>query len=215
MTDEVWKGIIICSIPPTARWLPVILSLYLIISPADIISTLLAHGMILNRGNQGKSMSSSSNTVLAARTNGGCVNPNCKAKKRSTHTTNDCYWPGGGKEGQFHFLPNFGQRSQANATTSTSKTESVDRFVLSAWTLDTPGASGVIIYKNENPPTKDSSPVAYISNSFKSFGSGKIPTFIDSGASDTMLVSRDDFAEYVQSNTVMHRRFCKSCKWGF
>jgi len=140
MMDEVWKGIIICSIPPTARWLPVILSLYLIISPADIISTLLAHGMILNRGNQGKSMSSSSNTMLAARTNGGCVNPNCKAKKRSTHTTNDCYWPGGGKEGQF--LPNFGQRSRANATTSTSKTESVDQFVLSAWTLDTPGASG-------------------------------------------------------------------------
>jgi len=128
MTDEVWKGIIICSIPPTAKWLPVIPSLYSVTSPADIISTLLAHGMILDRGNQGKPTSGSSNTVLVARTADLCINPNCKAKKRSTHTTENCYWPGGGKEGQFP--PNFGQRSRANATTS--KNENVDRFVLSA-----------------------------------------------------------------------------------
>ncbi len=86
MTDETWKGIIIRSIPPTAKWLPVIPSLYSMSSPANIFSTLLAHGMILDR-NQSKPSSGSSNTVLAARTNVECTNPNCKARKRSTHTT--------------------------------------------------------------------------------------------------------------------------------
>ena len=50
-----------------------------------------------------------SNTVLATKTNDGCTNPNCKAKKCSTHTTANYYWPGGGKEGQFP--PNFGQKN--------------------------------------------------------------------------------------------------------
>src|SRR5882757_9970262 len=52
MTDETWRGIIICSIPPTPKWLPVIPSLYTIPSSADIISTLVAHGMILGRYHQ-------------------------------------------------------------------------------------------------------------------------------------------------------------------
>jgi hypothetical protein len=50
MSDETWRGVIICSIPPTTKWLPVIPSLYLITTSADIISTLFAHGMILGRG---------------------------------------------------------------------------------------------------------------------------------------------------------------------
>ena len=106
MTDETWQGIIICSIPPTQKWLPVIPSLYTLSSSVDIISTLLAHGMILGRYTMNKG-GNPSNTVLAARTSEGCTNPNCKAKKRSTHNTENCYWLGGGKEGQF--LPGFGQ----------------------------------------------------------------------------------------------------------
>jgi hypothetical protein len=50
MTDETWKGIVICLIPPTAKWLPIIPSLYAMTTTADIFSTLIAHGMILNRG---------------------------------------------------------------------------------------------------------------------------------------------------------------------
>ena len=121
---------------------------------ADIISTLLAHGMILGRGASKVSASgSSSNMVIAAQTPKGCTNLNCKAKKWSTHTTDNCYWPGGGKEGQFP--PNFGQRAKANITMSTTvatptpstntlapvKTE---HFVLSAWDSAT-RQSGVLI----------------------------------------------------------------------
>ena len=54
ISDETWRGIIIRSIPPTAKWLPVIPSLYTLVSSADIISHLLAHGMILDWGNENK-----------------------------------------------------------------------------------------------------------------------------------------------------------------
>jgi transposase InsO family protein len=194
MTDEAWRGVIIRSIPPTPKWLPVIPSLYAMTSAADIVSTLFAHGMIVGGEANTKTGTSASNTVLAARTTEGCTNPNCKAKKRSTHTTTNCYWPGGGKEGQFP--PNFGQRSKANAATSTTTPSQPtpsqpEHFVLSAAILDTPGQSGVQI----DVPT-DYPPAALISKGFQNFQKGKIPTFMDSGASDTMFVSRDVFAEY-------------------
>ena len=193
MSEEKWRGIIIRSIPPSPKWLPVIPLLYAMTSSADLVSTLLAHGMILERGAQGRPSLSPSNTVLAARTSdAGCTNPNCKANKRSTHTTANCYWPGGGKEGQFP--PNFGQRAKANVASIPGCTE--EHFILSAWTGDvTFGESGVIIDDPDQDDDEDR-PTAFISNDFKAFAGGKVPTFIDSGASDTMFVSRDAFVEY-------------------
>ena len=147
MSDEAWRGIIIRSIPPTPKWLPVIPSLYSMTTATDIVSTLLAHGMILGRG----TTMNSSSTALAAQcthtntTNlGGCKNPDCKAKDRSTHKTEDCYWPGGGKEGQFP--ANFGQRSKANITVSSgdSTSQQTEHFVLSARVPETPGQSGIL-----------------------------------------------------------------------
>jgi hypothetical protein len=38
--------------------------------------------------------------------------------------------------------------------------------------------------------------MAFISKGFQSFGKDMVPTFMDSGASDTMFVSRDSFVEY-------------------
>jgi hypothetical protein len=97
MDDETWRGVIIRSIPPTMKWLPVIPSLYAMSTSADIVSTLSAHGMILGQ-EPGQKVTSSSSTALSARTNEACTNPNCKAKKRTTHNTANCYWPGGGRE---------------------------------------------------------------------------------------------------------------------
>ena len=193
MSDETWRGTIIRSIPPTPKWLPVIPSLYSLSSSADIISTLLAHGMIIWRETSKATTSpNSSNTVLAARITEGCTNQNCRAKKRSTHMTANCYWPGGGKEGQFP--PNFGQRNRANAATSTpsqSTPNQPEHFVLSTRVPKTPGHSGVLIDVSADP-----SPKALISKGFQDFQKGKIPSFMDSGASDTMFVSRDMFTDY-------------------
>ena len=138
MSDETWRGIIIRSIPPTPRWLPVIPSLYTLTSPADIISILLAHGMILDRSHGNQPTSNSSDTALAVHGTEGCTNPNCKAKMRSTHTTANCYWPGGGKEGQFP--PNFGQRPKANSATLSSH-ETTQHFALSTWISKQRGTS--------------------------------------------------------------------------
>jgi hypothetical protein len=93
------------------KWLPVIPYLYTMTSSADISLTLVAHGMIVRRNTntRGSPTSNSSNTALAVKMNEACTNPNGKAKKWSTHIIANCYWPGGGKEGQF--LPNFGQRN--------------------------------------------------------------------------------------------------------
>ena len=216
MNDEAWRGIIIRSIPPTAKWLPVISSLYSMSTSADIISTLLAHGMILGRESKPKNTNSST-AALSARTTEGCTNPNCKARKRTTHTTNNCYWPGGGKEGQFP--PNFNQKSKANTATtnttpntgttpsSTSNTTTTagqtDHFVLSARIPTGPGRSGILIdglVPEQSETLFDLPHIALISKSFQSLVKGKIPTFMDSGASDTMFVSKDEFSEYQPIN---------------
>ena len=198
MDDETWRGLIIRSIPPTTKWLPVIPALYSMTRSADIISTLSAHGMILGQ-EPGQRASSSSNTALSARTTQGCTNPNCKAKKRTTHTTPDCYWPGGGKEGQFP--PNFGQRAKANTASSTVAKEqtantenqpATETFALSVQIPHTPGHSGVVIEDDPIPHPH----LALISKGFQKFENGKVPTFMDSGASDTMFVSRDVFTNY-------------------
>ena len=217
MTDETWRGIIIRSIPPTAKWLPVIPPLYAMSTSADIISTLLAHGMILGQ-NSNHTTIGSSNTALAARVSNPCANPQCKAKKHSSHTTDDCYWPGGGKEGQFP--PNFRQRPKANATATTTNTsdntpDKVEHFALSVQIPITSGQSGIVIEDNESPPGTliddgitpepeilfDNDPsthphMALISKGFQSFNNGKIPTFMDSGASNVMFISRNAFSSY-------------------
>ena len=211
MSDEMWRGVIIRSIPPTSKWLPFIPALYQLPTSADIISTLLAHGMVLERGNPKTTTSAgSSNTDLTAQVKEGCTNPNCKARKRSTHTTDDCYWPGGGKEGQFP--PNFGQKAKANIATSTStpatsappsSTSAIsalsqtEHFVLSAQVSGIPGRSRVLINSEpikitDFPPTA----TALISQGFQGFQDGKVPTFMDSGASNMIFVSKDAFDEY-------------------
>ena len=190
MNDETWRGVIIRSIPPTPKWLPVIPSLYAMTSSADIISTLFAHGMIIGRETKVTTSTNSSSTALATRTTEACANPNCKAKKHSTHTTANCYWPGGGKEGQFP--PNFGQRNRANVattgSTSTSTSNQPEHFVLSARIPNTSGESGVLINGEHS--------MVLITKGFQQFQNGRVPTFMDSGASDTMFVSRESFYDY-------------------
>ena len=192
MSDDSWKGILIRSIPPSPKWLPLIPSLYALGTSAEIITTLYAHALILARHSDlGQASSSQSNTALAAKSSASCVNPNCKARKRSTHTIDNCYWPGGGKEGQFP--PNFGQRSKANAANAAATaTEQTEHFALSASVPDTPGQSGIMI--DDDP--EDHPLLACAGKSFQSFDNRKTPTFLDSGASDTFFVSKDVFTGY-------------------
>jgi len=55
------------------------------------------------------------------------------------------------------------------------------------------GNSGIFIEDDEKELDYA---VALVSKSFQSFSGGKVPTFVNSGASDTMFVSKGDFGEY-------------------
>src|SRR6266498_4600622 len=125
-----------------------------------------------------------------------CTNPNCKAKKCSTHTMANCYWPGGGKEGQFP--PNFGQWTKANVV-NIPHCETTEHFVISAQSFahnQTSGKSGILIEDDKLVIDMPISLIACVSGNFTSFSSGATPTFMDSGASDTMFISRNAFIEY-------------------
>ena len=78
-----------------------------------------------------------------------------------------------------------------NVVTSGTTTSQPEHFVLSALILDTAGQSGVLI---NDPPSL--SPTALISQGFQNFQKGKVPTFMDSSASDMMFVSQDAFMNY-------------------
>jgi len=99
------------------------------------------------------------------------------------------------------------------ANTVSVPTSTEEHFVLLASTGIDPGNSGVALDGPDNvgndfgialgnsgvildKPDKDRPPTAFISNDFKVFSGGRVPTFIDSGASDTMFISRNDFIEY-------------------
>jgi hypothetical protein len=197
MSDETWRGIIIRSIPPTAKWLPVIPSLYAMPTSADITSTLFAHGMILARqtGDKTTAEANPTNMALAARTTEGCANPKCKANNRSTHTTDNCYWPGGGKEGQFP--PNFGQRSKASTATVTSTSSlstQTGHFALTARAPKTAGHSGILIDATGTTTTQNHAPAALqiVSRHWQSFRKEKIPTAQAASGSDPLFTEYRD-----------------------
>ena len=67
--------------------------------------------------------SNSVNAALMAtpKSNVICVNPICKAANRVGHTVDNCFWPGGGKEGQW---PEWWFKSRGIPDSSTSTTPS-------------------------------------------------------------------------------------------
>jgi hypothetical protein len=71
-----------------------------------------------------------------------------------------------------------------------------NHFVLSAQTMTTPGQSGVLIDAPSSYPH-----MALISKGFQVFRKGKVPTFLDSGASNMMFILKKDFTEYMLVNS--------------
>lgn len=100
---------------------------------SDVISHLQTHAATLRAAGKGPSQSQALAAAGAPAPVHGCCNPDCKARDKTRHTTENCYWPGGGKEGQFP--PNFGQPRHANQATSGNNTaDGMRHFVLAAHT---------------------------------------------------------------------------------
>lgn len=62
-----------------------------------------------------------------------CSNPGCKACDKTKHTSDNCYWPGGGKEGQFP--PNFSHQRRANHAAAPAPANMTCHFVLAAHSM--------------------------------------------------------------------------------
>ena len=114
ITDKNFKTILLNSLP--SSWDPVAASLYKDIPISETISQLQVWWLRISRNRP----INSPRSITALQTNTYnprdypqvvCANPNCR---RRSHTIEVCYWPGGGKEGQFP--PGFGQRRGARGT---------------------------------------------------------------------------------------------------
>ena len=98
--DADFRMIILSSLP--ASWDSVVGALHDAKSSAEVISRLMIHWNCID---QSKSVTNPSSIVTALQANAKqgrsqlqCANPNCG---RRGHTIINCYWKGGGKEGQF------------------------------------------------------------------------------------------------------------------
>ena len=72
------------------------------------------NSIILPSGSVNALMATPKSTVV-------CVNPICKAANRVGHTIDNCFWPGGGKEGQW---PEWWFKSRGIPADSSSSTTS-------------------------------------------------------------------------------------------
>ncbi|EDR06651.1 retrovirus-related pol polyprotein [Laccaria bicolor S238N-H82] len=119
INDADFRMVILSSLP--ASWDSVVGTLYEAKSSADVISRLTIHW---NRIDRSKSVANPATTVTALQADTRkprsqllCANQNCG---RRGHTIANCYWRGGGKEGQFP--PGFGQRGGARGSTPNNAT---------------------------------------------------------------------------------------------
>lgn len=99
-------------------------SLYQMPTSTNIISHLQMHAATLCAMGKGPSKSQ----ALAAGV--PCSNLGCKARNKTKRTSDNCYWPGGGKEGQFP--PNFSHQRQANHAAAPAPANTTCHFVLAA-----------------------------------------------------------------------------------
>ncbi|KAF8192852.1 hypothetical protein K438DRAFT_1969969 [Mycena galopus ATCC 62051] len=116
------KNVLIRSLPADPRWLGLQAALF---SATDVDDA-----FAITTGMPEHTTVVSSLTALNTSTQRRqCTNPSCKAKNKSSHTFENCYWPGGGKEGQFpaNFRRN---RPQANQATAPADTPAVHRVLM-------------------------------------------------------------------------------------
>ncbi|PBK84270.1 hypothetical protein ARMGADRAFT_1037206 [Armillaria gallica] len=130
LSDQEFHSIIICSILPTDNWMPLLPSLYQMPMLSNIVSQLQTHATTLRAAGKGPTQSQALATGYPATHRPRCANPGCKACNKSKHTTNNCYWPGGEKEGQFP--SNFGHQHHANHASTNTTADTTRHFVLAA-----------------------------------------------------------------------------------
>ena len=224
ISDTDFRTIILTSLPET--WDTIVATLYDAKSSADAIARLDMHWSRINRNGKVSTATSSSVALQANAKPGGnvkrCANTNCK---RKGHVIEDCYWPGGGKEGQFP--PGFGKRGGAsgNATgtasaagTGTASATANAAIIETAYALMA-DLRGIQVGDPDeaNNGMLPVGPGSGLDNVWVLMAGGKaenVQTYVDSGASDHCFVNKSDFSAYVPfSETREGQAACRGAKF--
>ncbi|KAF7763932.1 hypothetical protein Agabi119p4_8469 [Agaricus bisporus var. burnettii] len=194
--DKSFRTIILNALPRT--WDPIVATLYTTQTSRDAINQLMTHWARISRDRVTSPQTATSALQATANKPGRerqrsqltCTNPNCR---RRGHIIDDCYWPGGGKAGQFP--PGFGKRggtretTTANAveTTPTSNTPEPQVFALAAITevpststgTSTSTSDSVTVVPRTSIPIQPTVPQNKVEMSSKELsGSNDVPTSI-------------------------------------
>jgi hypothetical protein len=191
ITDKDFIIIILASLPST--WDTIVATLYDVPTSIELISKLNFHwGRIGGRNTstaKGGITALTANAKNSSKSNLLCVNPKCG---RRGHLISDCYWEGGGKEGQFP--PHFRKKPIANGTSNTQTSTTTAATTTVALADTTPSTTG-----SERVYTilmADTSEQVIVSDAaFLTVPNPSDPhlTYIDSGASDHCFIDRMDF----------------------
>ncbi|KAF7353202.1 Gag-Pol polyprotein [Mycena sanguinolenta] len=179
--DKDLKNVLIRSLPAEPRWLGLQGALF---SAADLNDAFaLIKALAINTGMPEHSIAATTPTALnTSIPKRKCTNPGCKAVNKSSHTAENCYWPGGGKEGQFP--PNFGRNRPQARQAGTAEDLSVHRVLMATTELVR------CVVNNSDAPK------AFVSRTFESVESATTVTLLDSGSSDYFFRNRSDFHDY-------------------
>jgi hypothetical protein len=103
------KHVLIRSMPADPRWLGLQGDLFASTTTDEAFALIKTVAISTGMPEHSAEVATSTSTVLnSSAPKRRCTNPQCKAINKTSHTFENCYWPGGGKEGQF--LPNFRNR---------------------------------------------------------------------------------------------------------
>ncbi|KAF7770864.1 hypothetical protein Agabi119p4_6838 [Agaricus bisporus var. burnettii] len=189
--DKAFRTIILNSLPRS--WDPIVATLYTTQSSREAINQLMTHWARISRNRPQNSQSTT--TALQTSSDVGrdrsrsqnqqlhCTNQNCN---RRGHTIDNCYWPGGGKAGQFP--PGFGKRGGSRASTNNT-------------TLTGQTSANAV---NDNSGNGSNEPTVFAlatiapesTENISNVSTKTILTLLDSGASDHCVVQRDCFIQY-------------------
>lgn len=180
INDSVFRTILIASLPES--WNTVVAGIYAMTKSKDVIAALTIHWDRLVLQKQKAGISATALQVQTSQTKQRlvCVNPNCR---RTGHSIENCYWRGGGKEGQFP--PNFRNRDKNTTTPSQNNATTTTKPVVANVATST-------------PPQAPAQPhVTYaLVTTIPTTKPLDIPTYADSGASDHFFVNKEAFTDY-------------------
>ncbi|KAJ7772066.1 hypothetical protein DFH07DRAFT_734377, partial [Mycena maculata] len=125
------------------EWDNVVPVLHTYKTSAEVISFVTMHAERLNRTGvpststpapQALAANTNFDTRRAARKNLTCTNAQCGAPGKKGHTIDNCFWPGGGKQGQW---PTWwkGKQGPAVAPAANTNANTVETFAFSVWTI--------------------------------------------------------------------------------